>query len=150
MSDYLTISIYGTTVSMVTTLAEVNRERVAQDARWGEQNHADGTGAPWRTDHANKVRRLCQERFANGEGTWLHILQEEVAEAGAESDEAKLRAELIQVAAVAVAWVEAIDRRTAECETTECEPECAPHLMAHCSLECEEKAKDPSVFEETA
>jgi hypothetical protein len=35
-----------------------------------------------------------------------------VAEALAEDDPTLLRAELIQVAAVAVAWVEAIDRRT--------------------------------------
>ena len=45
-----------------------------------------------------------------GQCTWLHILREEVFEAFAEDDPAKLRAELIQVAAVAVQWVEAIDR----------------------------------------
>jgi hypothetical protein len=45
---------------------------------------------------------------------WVDILEEEVAEAAAESDPAKLRAELVQVAAVAVAWIEAIDRRAAK------------------------------------
>lgn len=43
---------------------------------------------------------------------WLHILREEVAEAFAETDPVALRGELVQVAAVAVAWAEAIDRRT--------------------------------------
>jgi hypothetical protein len=36
---------------------------------------------------------------------------EEVREAMAESDPAKLRVELVQVAAVSVAWIEALDRR---------------------------------------
>lgn len=41
------------------------------------------------------------------------MLLEEVAEAFAESDDARLRAELVQVAAVAQAWIESIDRRSA-------------------------------------
>ncbi|TIH26025.1 NUDIX hydrolase, partial [Subtercola vilae] len=45
---------------------------------------------------------------------WQDILLEEVFEAFAESDTSKLRTELIQVAAVAQQWVEAIDRRTPE------------------------------------
>jgi malonyl CoA-acyl carrier protein transacylase len=45
--------------------------------------------------------------------TWEHILTEEHYEAMAEEDPTRLREELIQVAAVAVAWVEAIDRRHA-------------------------------------
>ena len=41
------------------------------------------------------------------------ILAEEVAEVYAESDPDRLRAELIQVAAVCVQWIEAIDGRSA-------------------------------------
>jgi hypothetical protein len=92
-------------------LTEVFLERYHQDKTWGEQNHPDGTGGEdfeWRADFA---KRRCQARAAMGTITWRHILDEEVAEAFAESDTAKLRAELIQVAAVATAWVEAIDRR---------------------------------------
>ncbi len=40
-----------------------------------------------------------------------HILLEEVHEALAEDDPTRLRAELLQVAAVAVCWVEAIEQR---------------------------------------
>ena len=103
-------------------IAEVRAERRRQDAKWGEQNHPDGTG---RAPHAenwgvadgssgyirDRLTQRCQARFEIGVGAWLDILAEEVAEAFAEDDPALLRAELIQVAAVAVSWVEAIDRR---------------------------------------
>jgi len=42
--------------------------------------------------------------------TWWLILREEVFEAAAEDDPAKLREELIQVAAVALKMIDAIDR----------------------------------------
>lgn len=109
----------------MTALDDVAAERVAQDAKWGQQNHPDGTDTNWvdqirpafgwngsEAMHAAKLARSdCQRAARRGEVTWLKILREEAAEAFAETDPAKLRAELIQVAAVAVAWVEAIDRR---------------------------------------
>lgn len=72
-------------------LYEVGRERRRQDEKWGEQNHDD--------------------LF------WLGILGEEFGEVskaiieGGPFGPTLLRNELIQVAAVAVSWVEAIDRR---------------------------------------
>ncbi|MEV5953753.1 hypothetical protein AB0M11_08240 [Streptomyces sp. NPDC051987] len=92
-------------------LSEVLAERIRQDQKWGEQNHNDGTGNKSQQHDADRARRWCQDAFGSGYGTWSMILAEEVAEANAERDPAKLRAELIQVAAVAVAWIEAIDRR---------------------------------------
>ena len=92
-------------------LNEVRAERHAQHARWGEQNHPDGTGGVGSEDVARLRKTACDEAFDNGQGTWRHILAEEVAEAFAESQPGKLRAELIQVAAIAVQWIEAIDRR---------------------------------------
>lgn len=109
-------------------LAEIGREREAQDLKWGEQNHPDGTGEigwpehimpgmGWSVNmtpaqHAAKLaRRHCQQEAKQGKTTWLAIALEEVAEAFAESDPAELRKELVQSAAVLVAWVEAIDRR---------------------------------------
>jgi NTP pyrophosphatase (non-canonical NTP hydrolase) len=80
-------------------LQEVLAERIRQDAKWGEQNGHDFE--------------------------WVSILTEEVGEAAQAANEANfrsgktrgdythLRAELVQVAAVAVAWIEAIDRRAA-------------------------------------
>jgi len=94
-------------------LDEVFYERGAQDARWGEQNHPDGTGLPTDKASANFARLITDTNAKEGRLTFRDILHEEVAEAFAETEPNKLRAELIQVAAVAVAWVEAIDRRTA-------------------------------------
>lgn len=96
----------------VDVLNAIGRERNAQDAKWGEQNHPDGTGQGWHSQAASAARKACDLAFRSGRGTWRHILLEEYAEAMAESDPAKLREELIQVAAVAAAWVEAIDRRS--------------------------------------
>jgi hypothetical protein len=94
--------------------AEVAIERTRQDDRWGEQNHPDGTGThAVDTTFSELARVRCEQAFAQGAGTWRLILAEEVGEAFAENDPAALRAELLQVAAVAVAWVEAIDRRAA-------------------------------------
>lgn len=92
-------------------LRQVAAERALQDLRWGEQNHPDGTGLPGDAACAVMARAVCDRSHKAGRGTWRQILDEEVCEALAETDPARLRAELIQVAAVAVAWVEAIDRR---------------------------------------
>ena len=91
-------------------LLEVSRERAAQDEKWGEQNHPDGTHKDL-ASMANLRRNQCDRAAAEGCVTFRHILAEEVAEAFAEEDSESLRAELIQVAAVAVSWIESIDRR---------------------------------------
>jgi hypothetical protein len=97
---------------MSIVLHDIRRERTIQDARFGQQDHPDGTStsdawqaAAWRyaADNAAKAGTL----------TWRDILKEETYEAFAEEDPALLRAELVQVAAVACAWIQAIDRRTA-------------------------------------
>jgi hypothetical protein len=98
----------------------VDRERQAQLAKFGDQKHPDGTGNKSQQDDADRARSWCQDAFGSGYGTWADILAEEVAEAFAERDPAKLRAELLQVAAVCAAWIYDIDTR--------------PHSMicAHC------------------
>ena len=92
-------------------LDEVRRERIRQDEKWGEQHHPDGTSEA-RQVHAILAKNATDNAAKNGTLSWLDILQEEAFEASAETDQALLRAELIQVAAVAVAWVEDIDRRS--------------------------------------
>lgn len=103
-------------------------ERTRQDAKWGEQNHPDGTGPDVRPNSFEyavdampgngDARRLAEAATnetdilaAGGAVTWLDILREEYYEALAEEDPLALRTELIQLAAVAQQWVEAIDRR---------------------------------------
>lgn len=112
-----------------TVLVEVAAERERQDAKWGEQNHPNGTGdnqefiRPAEYVHpagehilatmgtfAYRMKHRTDERAQRGTVTFADILLEEVFEALAEEDPAKLRTELIQVAAVAAQWVEAIDR----------------------------------------
>ena len=100
---------------------EVVAERNAQDTRWGEQNHPD--------HHPNVAMGLqsvrfiydipsealakdsCEHRRTLGIMSWADILNEEFVEALHAETTEDLRAELIQVAAVAQAWVECIDRR---------------------------------------
>jgi hypothetical protein len=93
-------------------LQEVRTELYRQDAKWGEQNHPNGTPGMWRSTTLDPLSRrvACDLAADKGTVTWAHILTEEVAEALAEEDPSLLRKELIQVAAVAVAWVEKIDR----------------------------------------
>lgn len=95
-------------------LAEVQR----QVEKRGEQNHADIS----RYDHApsarseygsraNRWKEANDGRAKYGNTAWDGVLLEEVYEALAEEDPARIRAELVQVAAVAVNWIGAIDRR---------------------------------------
>ena len=98
---------------LATVLDDIAAERRRQDAKWGEQNHPDGTGDGFAAD-ATQARKECEHAASIGELSWRHILLEEVAEAVAEADPDDLRRELIQVAAVATAWAQAIDRRADE------------------------------------
>lgn len=99
-------------------LAEIAAERRRQDEKWGEQNHPDGTGprVPYAgrlcfMEEAARDARLKCKGNSPAQDNWRDILLEEVFEALAEESPAELRTELIQVAAVAAQWVEAIDRR---------------------------------------
>jgi hypothetical protein len=94
----------------MSAIVNVMAERDRQDAKWGQQNHRDGTGHNYERARES-YRNACQAAFAEDVGTWADVWLEEVFEALAETNPYKLREELIQAAAVAVAWVEAIDRR---------------------------------------
>jgi hypothetical protein len=109
-------------------LLDVTQERSAQDEKWGEQNHPDlvssmNPGDPSEllfrerdrkrfAQYRDEFRRAVNAAAENGTSDWTGIFLEEVYEAVSESDPAKIRAELVQVAAVAIQWVEAIDRRS--------------------------------------
>lgn len=94
-------------------LGDVSRERLRQDFAIGRQDHPDGTGGAMEQITVEAVRRATQRATDRGELTWRNILAEQVYEAFAEQSWDMLRADLVQVAAVAVAWVEDIDRRIA-------------------------------------
>jgi hypothetical protein len=106
-------------------VGEVIAERARQDAKWGEQNYPDGTGPHLLPLYGTEVNldlrtgaelaRIFKAKCGGNaphEDNWRDVLLEEVFEAVAEDDSESLRTELVQVAAVAVAWVESIDRRS--------------------------------------
>jgi hypothetical protein len=90
---------------------DVLKERRAQDRKWGEQNHSDGTGGDTFEIMREHSRSRCQALAADGTVTWEAIATEEYFEALAETDEEKLETELIQLQAVLTAWVGCIRRR---------------------------------------
>lgn len=110
------------TEPMQTVLDEIAAERARQHRKWREQNHPDGTGPDTRPLHgvyhdsrakhlADLFSAITDAAALVGAVTWRDIFLEEVFEAVAEEDPARLRVELIQAAAVATQWAEAIDRR---------------------------------------
>ncbi|MFG3349539.1 hypothetical protein ACGF1Z_31335 [Streptomyces sp. NPDC048018] len=106
--------------------AHVDDERQAQLAKFGDQHHPDGTGAKYYVGMADQAREDTENAAESVNGPrWSLILLEEVYQALAEADPARLRAELVQVAAVCAAWARDIDSR--------------PHPMvcAHCGEQIE-------------
>lgn len=91
---------------------EVLAERRRQFERFGDLHYPDGTGRPEDVAMAKVAKAECKAN-SPAEDNWRDILREEVYEAFAENDRAALRTELVQVAAVAMAWLEDIDGRTA-------------------------------------
>lgn len=91
-------------------LADVVNELDRQHRKFGVQTHPDGTNADYAAV-ADMYRHRCDIATASGLLTWNDILTEEFYEALAETDPAKLREELIQVAAVALQWVTSLDNR---------------------------------------
>ena len=100
-------------------------ERHAQDKKWGEQNHpsvlvhprgeAPRTPAARCASHglpsADTAKRVVETMATAKQLTWTDIAVEELAEAvEAPNDKVRLE-ELVQLAAVVVAWIECIQRR---------------------------------------
>lgn len=111
----------------VMVASEIVAERFRQLKKWGEQRHPlVETSRAWSIrptvwvdqnyfiPRADSAKSLCEEAFAAGRGTFAHILVEEVAEAVDAPTTAEMRAELIQVAAVAMQMIEVIDLKKSE------------------------------------
>jgi predicted house-cleaning noncanonical NTP pyrophosphatase (MazG superfamily) len=101
--------------SLEKVLADITAERAAQDRMWGVQEFPDGTG-PAFAGAADKAKDDCADAWSRGELTWRHVLAEEFYEALAETDPEPLRNELVQTAAVAVKWIQSLDRRNGATE----------------------------------
>ena len=102
---------------MTDALELIKQERQRQEEKWGPQDHKDVDSGKWGSGLLSRtglIRRLYETASDEGEMNWMIILLEEVAEARDEvnaGNTEKLKEELVQVAAVAAAWIEAIDRR---------------------------------------
>lgn len=119
---------------MERALADVCAERLRQDAKWGEQNHPsvdrvlmerEGGCDPHRMAEeyeiptADRARFVCDTMAKRGDCTFAHIAVEELAEAVEAAvqygqDSPELRNELVQCAAVFVAWIERVDRASSQ------------------------------------
>lgn len=99
----------------MTIYDEIIAERARQDAKWGEQNWPSVSDAFMRSHAAapdeGTVKRWVDACSKDGTLTFAHIAYEEFVEAVHAPDDVSRRAELIQLAAVCVQQVEAIDRR---------------------------------------
>jgi hypothetical protein len=111
-------------------IADVGNEMHDVDMTFGLQQHPHGTGHPHDVVLAAYLRDETVKAAAEGRLTWRDILLEEVGEAFAETDLRALRAELTQVAAAAVLWMEAIDREVADGRTVIAAPDHAPRGSA--------------------
>jgi hypothetical protein len=94
----------------IARLEAVSDERDRQIAKWGPQTHPDGTGQKYAWE-AEVAKQFADQHAQYGDLSWADILKEEFYEALAESDTDRLTEELIQVAAVAVAWLEDLATR---------------------------------------
>lgn len=118
--------------TMIDVLRSVAEERARQFEHYGDNSeHADGTGPrvrwclPVETQRpsigsalgAEQIEKLFREDYENWEAesgepvTWVHLIREEAAEAFKEDDPDRLEAEVVQIAALAVCWVEKIRER---------------------------------------
>jgi hypothetical protein len=94
---------------------DIDAERERQDVLHPTSGDLpDGTGGSARDTWMAIAKNACERAAREGTCTFAHVLDEEASEALAETDPVKLRAELIQVAAVCVRWAEKLDRDAAK------------------------------------
>lgn len=94
---------------MFLVLRDIVIERARQEEKFPHQHLPFGTSTI-NVRLANATKAHVNQMAREGNLTWMDVLREEVDEASAEIDPRLFRAELIQVAAVAVRIIEDIDR----------------------------------------
>lgn len=110
-------------MSIATLFAELAQERARQDEKWGEQNHPSvrlrqGSGnfagsaicQDLGIPSEGRTKELCKLHVNRGDLSWADIALEEFAEAVSAPDDKLRREELVQLAAVVLAWIECLDR----------------------------------------
>ena len=97
--------------AMANAFCSILVERRRQDYLFPGEKLIDGTAGQSARALAEAVRRAGDQLNNTQDNSFAHVLTEEVLEALVEKDLEPLRAEVVQVAAVAVKWIEDIDRR---------------------------------------
>lgn len=95
-------------MSLSAVLRAVTEERQRQDKKWGQQNHRHPVWMLILAEEVGEVAKEALEREVEDQAA--RLMNSTVAEVGEVYVKDHLRDELIQVAAVAIAWVECIDR----------------------------------------
>jgi hypothetical protein len=93
---------------------EILKERINQDKKWGEQNHPMVRTKKIIKSLKNEAGIFKNQNNTdskNGKCSWYNIFMEEFLEAFSETTPEKQREEMIQVAAVAIAIIECLDRK---------------------------------------
>lgn len=105
-------------VKTIKVLEQVFEERIRQVAKYGHNEDVkDGTGpsSQWLQPYTDDPAYIIQEvlrgdyeetEMLTGLPTWLQLVREELAEAAEAGDDERLVAELTQVAALCVSWIE--------------------------------------------
>lgn len=86
-------------------LDEVFKERIEQEAKWGEQNHCPYVWLTILGEEVGEANKAVLESTLFAQGRKIRISKEKLIE-----NKGCYREELIQIAAVAVAMVECLDR----------------------------------------
>ena len=96
-------------------MTAVREERKRQLEKWGVQRHPDGTGTSMAGLIADQWKKVCDAKHDANDDNWATIAAEEFFEGLAETDKRKLFEEVVQMAAVFVAWGEdLIDQKRKE------------------------------------
>lgn len=100
-------------------LEQIRSERLRQDAKWGQQNHssvslttafAEDACTDYGIPTEAEAKAACEDAIEHGILSWADIAIEEMCEAVNANGDIPRREELVQLAAVVVAWIECIDR----------------------------------------
>ena len=107
----------------MTIIEEILQERFKQDTKWGIQNWSSVDefwlenassnylcNVIYQIPNEIEAKKLCDEATKNNKLTWTHIATEELAEVVCANTKEERRKELVQLAAVIVAWIESLDR----------------------------------------
>jgi len=107
---------------MEAIIQEIKAERMYQEGKWGQQNHPildpqlknrspERMCEEYEIPSETRAKGMCDIHAERKDLTYMHILIEEVSEvASCGKDIELMRKELIQVAAVTIAMIEALDR----------------------------------------